>query len=360
MKTQEQALSIKERTSDAADLLGRLIGIPSFSKEEGRTADEIGMYLSENGVTVSRTGHNVWARNKYFDPGKPTLLLNSHHDTVRPNAGYTRDPFAPVIEDGKLFGLGSNDAGGALVSLLHVFLHFYERKDLLYNLVFAASAEEEISGSGGIELVIPEIGKVDLAIVGEPTQMNLAVAEKGLMVLDCIAEGKSGHAAREEGENAFYNALVDIEWFRTFRFPKRSDLLGPVKMSVTVIHSGSQHNVVPDRCEFTVDVRTTDVYTNREVLEIIRQHVKCKVIPRSLRLNSSGIPFEHPVVKAGLKLGRTCYGSPTSSDQALMNFTSIKIGPGNSARSHTANEFIFLHEIEEGIELYIKMLEQIL
>jgi acetylornithine deacetylase len=304
--------------------------------------------------------NNVWACNKHFDPAKPTLLLNSHHDTVKPNAGYTRDPHQAKIEDGKLYGLGSNDAGGPLVSLLAAFLHFYERADLRYNLIYAATAEEEISGKNGIEAILPELGEIAVAIVGEPTQMHLAVAEKGLMVLDCISTGRPGHAAREAGANAIYKAMQDIEWFRTFSFPKVSEALGPVRMSVTVIKAGSQHNVVPAQCEFTVDVRTTDAYTNEEILEIISDHVQCQVKPRSTRLQPSSISVQHPLVQAGLKLGRKTYGSPTTSDQALLNCPSLKLGPGDSARSHTADEFIYVEEIKEGIELYVKMLNEII
>ncbi|MFL5765844.1 MAG: M20 family metallo-hydrolase [Bacteroidia bacterium] len=359
MNLQEPALSVEQQCKEAVDLLQQLIAIPSYSKEESGSADLIEAYLSERDVEVHRIKNNVWARNRYYDENKPTILLNSHHDTVKPNAGYTIDPFGAMIDDGKLYGLGSNDAGGALVSLMHTFLFFNQRSGLRYNLVFAATAEEEISGSDGIQLILPSLGKIDFAIVGEPTQMNMAVAEKGLMVLDCVVRGKSGHAAREEGENAIYKALADIEWFRNFRFPRQSEFLGPVKMSVTMIKSGSQHNVVPDRCEFTVDVRTTDAYTNFETFRIIQEHVGCEVVARSLRLSPSAISPEHPLVKAGISLGRTCYGSPTLSDQALMEFESVKIGPGDSARSHAADEFIYLDEITEGIRTYIKLLEQL-
>ena len=346
--------------TQAIRLLQQLIKIPSFSKEENRTADLIENFLTEHGVTIRRKLNNVWARNKYFDDKKPTILLNSHHDTVKPNSGYIRDPFDGIIEDGKLYGLGSNDAGGCLVSLIHVFLYFHDRQDLKYNFCLATTAEEEISGMNGLELIIPELGKLDFGIVGEPTQMQLAVAERGLMVLDCTANGRAGHAAREEGENAIYNALPDVGWFRTYRFPKESEEFGPVKMSVTIINAGSQHNVVPANCTFTVDVRVTDAYRNEEVLEIIREHVSCDVRPRSVRLKPSKIDKQHPIVQAGVALGRTTYGSPTTSDQSLLDIPSLKIGPGNSARSHTADEFVYVEEIKEGIALYIKMLEQII
>lgn len=350
----------EEMFKQATGLLQQLIAIPSFSKEEDKTADHIEQFLQKHGVKTHRRVNNVWAWNLNFDPAKPTILLNSHHDTVKPNPGYTRNPFDAKIEDGKLYGLGSNDAGGCLVSLIQTFLYFYDRQDLKYNLCLANTAEEEISGVNGLELIIPDIGQLDFGIVGEPTQMQLAIAERGLMVLDCIAHGKAGHAAREEGDNAIYNALADIAWFRNFRFDKESEVFGPIKMSVTIINAGSQHNVVPANCTFTVDVRVTDAYRNEEVLEIIRQHVRCNITPRSIRLKPSKIDINHPIVRAGVALGRTTYGSPTTSDQSLLNIPSLKVGPGNSARSHTADEFIYVNEIREGIELYIKMLEHIL
>lgn len=350
---------IQTLSEQAIDLLQQLIRIPSFSREEDKTADAIYEFMRQRGITMHRKLNNLWAWNKYFDPAKPTILLNSHHDTVKPNSGYTRDPFEAKIEDGKLYGLGSNDAGGCLVSLIAVFLYFYEKQNLKYNFCLATTAEEEISGVNGLELIIPELGNLDFGIVGEPTQMQLAIAEKGLMVLDCTAHGKAGHAAREEGENAIYKALPDIEWFRNYRFPKESEVFGPVKMSVTIINAGSQHNVVPASCTFTVDVRVTDAYRNEEVLEIIRQHVSCDVKPRSIRLKPSKIDKDHPIVKAGVALGRTTYGSPTTSDQSLLDIQSIKVGPGDSARSHTADEFVYVDEIREGVALYVKMLEQI-
>ena len=350
---------IQTLSQQAIGLLQQLIRIPSFSREEDKTADAIQEFMQQRDITMHRKLNNLWAWNKYFDPKKPTILLNSHHDTVKPNSGYTRDPYDAQIEDGKLYGLGSNDAGGCLVSLITVFLYFYEKQNLKYNFCLATTAEEEISGANGLELIIPELGELDFGIVGEPTQMQLAIAEKGLMVLDCTALGKAGHAAREEGENAIYKALPDIEWFRNYRFPKESEVFGPVKMSVTIINAGSQHNVVPASCVFTVDVRVTDAYRNEEVLEIIRQHVSCDVKPRSIRLKPSKIDRDHPIVKAGVALGRTTYGSPTTSDQSLLDIQSIKVGPGDSARSHTADEFVYVDEIKEGIGLYIKMLEQL-
>ncbi len=365
MNTQEQHSLLNEdklidQSIKAIELLKELIPIPSFSKEEGKTADLIQKFIEANGIATHRRLNNIWCFNKYFDETKPSILLNSHHDTVKPNNGYTFNPFDAFVLDDKLFGLGSNDAGGALVSLLASFVYFYERNDLKYNLIYAATAEEEISGRNGVELILPEFGEIEFGIVGEPTQMHLAVAEKGLMVLDCIVYGKSGHAARDEGENAIYKALKIINWFQTFQFPQISETLGSVKMTVTIIQAGSQHNVVPDTCSFTVDIRTTDAYTNLEILNIIKSHVDCEIAPRSLRLNSSAISLNHPIVKAGIDLGRNTYGSPTSSDQAVMNFPSLKMGPGDSARSHTADEFIYLNEINEGIELYIKLLNEII
>jgi acetylornithine deacetylase/succinyl-diaminopimelate desuccinylase-like protein len=311
-------------------------------------------------VETKRIGNNVWASNKHFDASKPTILLNSHHDTVRPNTGYSRDPFSAEITESKLYGLGSNDAGGPLVALIAAFLHYYDRKDLAYNLVMAASAEEEISGTGGIESIWPSLQPIDFAIVGEPTLCEMATAEKGLMVLDCVAKGKSGHAAREEGINAIYLAMKDIEWFRTFRFPKVSATLGEMKMSVTIINSGTQHNVVPAECKFTVDVRVTDAYTLEEALAVIQSHVSSEVKPRSLRMRSSGISMDHPLVKSAGKMKLKLYGSPTTSDQALIPVPSVKIGPGDSARSHSADEYIFVDEIEKGIETYIKLLDNII
>lgn len=339
----------------------KLIAIPSFSKEEGKTADAIEEYLRSKGVPVRRLINNLWAVNRHFDTGKPTILLNSHHDTVRPNKAYTIDPFDPVEKDGKLYGLGSNDAGGCLVSLIETFLYYYDSAGLDYNLLLAATAEEEISGHDGVELLLPSLGKIDFGIVGEPTNMQLAVAEKGLLVLDCTAHGKAGHAAREEGENAIYKALKDIEWFRTFHAPKVSELLGPVKMSVTVIDSDNRaHNVVPSQCHFVVDVRVNELYTFDELLEAIRSNVSSDLRPRSLRMRSSSIPIDHPIVKSGIRLGRSCYGSPTTSDKALMPFPALKTGPGDSARSHTADEFIYVEEIARGIDGYIELLKPVI
>lgn len=352
--------NLEQKIVDSKFLLAQLIEIPSFSREEDKTAACIADFLLQRGVQTERIGNNIIAYNKFFDATKPTILLNSHHDTVKPNLGYTKDPFKAIQEGGKLFGLGSNDAGGCLVSLIAAFLYYYEDEDLAYNLCLIASAEEEVSGKSGVEEAYKHVVACDFAIVGEPTLLDLAVAEKGLMVLDCTAHGESGHAAREEGVNAIYKAIEDIHWFNSYRFPKESTFLGPVKMSVTVINAGSQHNVVPAECKYVVDVRTTDVYTNQEVLEIIQSQVKSNVVARSTRLNPSTISTEHPIVKAGLALGKNMYGSPTMSDQALLPIPSIKVGPGDSARSHTADEFIFLNEIEEGVRFYIKLLQQVL
>lgn len=344
---------------ESLELLQRLITIPSFSKEEDKTADAISDFLKAHSIQSSRLGNNVWARNKHFDEAKPTLLLNSHHDTVKPNPGYTRDPFKPEIIDGKLYGLGSNDAGGPLVSLIAAFIYYYDVPGLSYNIVLAATAEEEISGTGGIESIWPVLPKIDCAIVGEPTLGEVAVAEKGLIVLDCIAKGKAGHAAREEGVNAIYQAFDDIDWFRTYEFPKVSQTLGRIKMSVTVIHGGQAHNQVPAECMFTVDVRVTDSYSLEEVLEIIRRNVMCDITPRSLRLRPSGIDRKHPLIKSAETLRLKQYGSPTTSDQALIPAPSIKLGPGDSARSHSADEFIYVEEIRKGIDLYIQLIRNL-
>ena len=346
--------------TEAIVLLKELIATPSFSKEEDKAAGIIGKFLALKQIAATRVGNNVFALNKLYDENKPTILLNSHHDTVKPNPQYTKNPFSPIVEEEKLYGLGSNDAGGCLVSLLATFLHFYD-KTTAYNIIFAATAEEEISGTGGIEYTLPYLPKIDCAIVGEPTLMHMAVAERGLMVLDCISHGKAGHAAREEGENSIYKALKDIEWFRNYKLPKISDLLGPSKMSVTVIETENKaHNMVPSQCKFVVDTRINELYSFEEILEIIKANVDCEVKPRSTRLRSTSIALDHPLVKAGSSLGRTYYGSPTTSDKALMPFPSLKMGPGDSARSHTADEYIYIKEIYEGINLYIKLLEQIL
>lgn len=347
--------------TEAVSLLKKLISTPSFSREEAETASVLESFFAEKGIPAKRYLNNVWALNKYFDAAKPSLLLNSHHDTVKPNRNYTLDPFSPIEKEGRLYGLGSNDAGGCLVSLIAVFMHYYGRKDLAYNLVFAATAEEEISGVNGIEKLLPELPPLSCGIVGEPTLMNMAVAERGLMVLDVLTTGRAGHAAREEGENALYKALIDIDWFRNYQFEKVSPLLGKVKMTVTVIDTENKaHNVVPAQCHFVVDTRVNELYTFEEVLETVHKHVKSEVKPRSTRLRSTSIPMDHPLVKAGLQLNRSYYGSPTTSDKALMPFPTLKMGPGDSARSHTADEYIHLHEIQEGIDLYIQLLNQVL
>jgi acetylornithine deacetylase len=312
-------------------------------------------YLIDKGFSPVRKENNVWALS-FISDKLPTILLDSHHDTVKPVSSWTLDPFQPIEKDGKLYGLGSNDAGASLVSLLMTFLHYAKQPDRPYNLVFSASAEEEVSGKRGMEIIVPELGKIDLAIAGEPTKMQMAIAEKGLMVLDCTAHGKSGHAAREEGENAIYKAIADIERIRNYRFGKTSDILGPVKMSVTLINAGTQHNVVPDACTFVVDVRTNEHYSNQQACEIITELIGSDVAPRSFRLNSSGILVEHPIVQRGISIGLNYYGSPTTSDQAVIPYPSIKIGPGDSARSHTADEYILISEIEEGFRIYVDLL----
>jgi acetylornithine deacetylase len=367
-------VSIHNLQQEALELLKQLIATASFSKEEERTAHIIRDFLVLRKVEVHRLMNNIWVTNEDFTPGRPTILLNSHHDTVRPNKGYTLDPFSPIEKEGKLFGLGSNDAGGALVSLIVTFLHFYRRDDLKYNLVLTATAEEEISGHNGIEALLQSpqflhsVRENDdalfrnwCAVVGEPTEMQMAVAERGLLVLDCISKGRAGHAARNEGENSIYLALKDVEWFRNFQFEKTSELLGPVKMTVTSIQTENKaHNVVPAECSFIVDTRINELYSFEEVIDTIKSNVNCEVRPRSTRLRSSAIALDHQLVKAGNSLGRHYYGSPTTSDKALMPFPSLKMGPGDSARSHTADEFIYVNEIREGIALYIKLLEQLL
>jgi acetylornithine deacetylase len=338
------------------NLLKSLIAVSSFSKNEQDAALLIRQFLDRSEIKFGLKENNTWAKNLHWKDGLPVILLNSHIDTVKPASGYTRDPFSPDIENGILYGLGSNDAGGPLVTLLAVFMHFNQVENLPFNLIYAATAEEEISGMNGLASILDELKPLDLAIVGEPTQMQMAIAEKGLMVLDCTAHGKSGHAAREEGENAIYKAIADIEKLRNYRFEKTSDILGAVKMSVTIINAGTQHNVVPDICSFSVDVRTNEYYSNQEAFAIIDELIDSEVKPRSFRLNSSGILVDHPIVQRGIKLGLKYYGSPTTSDQAVIPYPSVKIGPGDSARSHTADEFILISEIEEGFRIYLDLL----
>ena len=349
-------MDFQEETNDAIALLQQLIAITSISKEEEKAADFLERYIEMKGYVVSRKNNNVWLLSPGFDSSRPTLLLNSHIDTVKPVAGWVHNPFTPSIEGRKLFGLGSNDAGASVVSLLHAFFYLTQQQQN-YNLIYAASSEEEISGENGLVSLLAELPKIDFAIVGEPTGMHLAVAEKGLMVLDCIVHGQAGHAARNEGENAIYKALPDINWFRTHEFKMKSELLGPVKMTVTQIIAGTQHNVIPDMCKFVVDVRSNEFYSNQDILNEIREQVSCDVQPRSTRLSSTATPLNHPVIKRGRELNRSVFGSPTLSDQALMPFQSLKMGPGDSSRSHTADEYILVDEINKAIEIYIQLLD---
>jgi len=354
-------MTTTELYSEAVELLKQLIATPSFSKEENDTAEIICAFFKKHEVPFARVGNNIYAKNKNYDINKPSILLNSHHDTVLANKGYTMDPFTPVEKDGKLFGLGSNDAGGCLVSLMAAFLHFYGRENTNHNVVFAASAEEEISGVNGIELVLPFLGNIDFGIVGEPTKLEMAVAERGLMVIDCMAVGRAGHAARNEGENALYKAVDDINWIRNYKFDKVSDLLGESRLTVTVIDTDNkQHNVVPAQCKFVIDVRVNELYTFEEILEALKLNLKSQFKPRTTRMKSTAISLNHPLVLAGIQLGKGYYGSPTTSDKALMPFPTLKMGPGDSARSHTADEYIYLEEIKNGIDTYIKLIEQIL
>ncbi len=344
---------------DAIQLLKLLIACPSFSKEEDKTASILADFFQKQGIATQRKGNNIWARNRHWDEQKPTILLNSHHDTVQPVSGWTKNPFEPVVENGKLYGLGSNDAGGSLVALIASFLDFYNKQGLPFNLILAVTAEEEISGKNGIASILESLGKIAVGIIGEPTQMRMAVAEKGLMVVDAVAKGVAGHAARDEGVNAIYRALQDIEWIQNYSFEKQSKLLGEVKLTVTQIEAGRQHNVVPDSCHFVIDVRTNEAYSNREVFEVLQENCKADLKARSFRLNSSKIELTHPLVQRGLSLGLDYFGSPTLSDQALLPFPTLKIGCGKSARSHTADEFIQLSEIEAGMEIYIKLLQDL-
>ncbi|WP_348812674.1 M20 family metallo-hydrolase [Flavobacterium maritimum] len=348
--------SIEILTQEAIALLKSLIETPSFSSEEDQTALLIENWFTQNNIPFERENNNIWAFNKNFDKRKPTLLLNSHHDTVKPNQGYTNDPFEAIVKDGKLFGLGSNDAGGCLVSLLATFVHFYSNENLPYNIVIVASAEEESSGKKGLNSVLKHLPELECAIVGEPTLMQLAVAEKGLLVLDVIVKGTASHAAHNNPDNPIYNAIPVIEWFKNYQFEKISEVLGPVKMTVTQVSAGKQHNVVPAECHLVVDIRVNDCYSNQEILDTVKKHLTVEINPRSMHLNASSIPVHHGLVQAGLALGRTTYGSPTLSDQSVLSCQSLKLGPGETLRSHSADEFIFINEIEEGIQLYIKIL----
>lgn len=351
-------MTIQSITQDCIQLLKDLVSTPSFSREEDKTAEILYNFFVKYDLNPVRKKNNIWAWSTNSDSeNAPVILLNSHHDTVRFGEGWLTPPTEAVEKDGIIYGLGSNDAGASVVSLLGTFIYLSKLPSLSYKLAIAITAEEEVSGVDGIRLTLPELGKIDLGIVGEPTEMHGAIAEKGLIVLDCIAHGKSGHAARDEGENAIYKALQDIDFFRNHPFTKESPVLGKTKMTVTQINAGSQHNVIPERCHFVVDIRTNELYNNLEVIEEIKKHIVSEVTPRSYHLNSSRIDIEHPLVQKLIKMGRRTYGSPTLSDQSMMNFTTIKMGPGHSNRSHTANEFIKISEIEEAIQLYIELLE---
>jgi len=340
-------------------LLYELIETPSLSKNEGNAAALIQKFLKKEKIPFETRANNTWAKNKYFNFLKPTILLNSHIDTVKPVNGWTKEPYKAIFEDDKLFGLGVNDAGAALVCLLGTFLHFYDQEDLKYNFIFAATAEEEISGKNGIEILRDIVSTCNLAIVGEPTEMEMAVAEKGLMVIDAEVKGKSGHAARNEGVNAIYVALKDLVWIENYQFRKINPYLGPVKCTVTMINAGTQHNVIPDSCKYVIDIRTTPEYTHEQILEVLKDNLKADITPRSTRLNPSAIDNEHDIVRAAHKIGINTFGSATLSDQALINIPSVKMGPGKSERSHTADEFIYVKEIEHGLEIYIKLLSQL-
>ena len=352
---------IQKLTKDAIALLKNLIETESFSSNEDKTAELIEKWFRSYDISFKRSENNVWAINKYFDESKPTLLLNSHHDTVKPNNGYTKDPFQAIVEDGRLYGLGSNDAGGCLVSLMATFTYFYNTKNLKYNLVLVASAEEESSGEHGLISMLSVIPNIDVAIVGEPTLMNLAIAEKGLVVFDATVKGTPSHAAHPNSNNPIYKIGEVLKWFETFHFEKQSEVLGAVKMTVTQIKGGKQHNAVPAEVELVIDVRVNDQYSNQEIADILILSSPCTTMqPRSLRLNSSSIPVNHKLVKAGIKLGRKTYGSPTLSDQAALSCPSLKLGPGDSTRSHSADEFIYIHEIEEGIQIYTDLLNRVI
>lgn len=354
-------MELKKLTNEAISLLKKLIETPSFSSEEDKTALLIENWFKDHQIPFQRDRNNIWAVNKYFDESKPSLLLNSHHDTVKPNSAYTKNPFEAIVEDGKLYGLGSNDAGGCLISLIATFTYFYHQENLKYNLVIVASAEEESSGENGLNSMLSIIPKIDVAIVGEPTLMNLAVAEKGLVVFDAVVEGTASHAAHPNNDNPIYKLIDVMQWFKDFTFEKKSPTLGDVKMTVTQINAGKQHNVVPAHVDLVIDVRVNDSYSNQEIAQILQEKAPCaKIIPRSLRLNSSSISSEHELVKAGISIGRKTYGSPTLSDQSVLSCQSLKLGPGDSTRSHSADEFIYITEIEEGIAIYVELLNRVI
>ena len=354
-------MQIKELQKEALQLLQNLIRTQSFSGEEDKTADWLERWFTDHNIPYQRSLNNVWATSKHFDDTKPNLLLNSHHDTVKPNSAYTRDPFEAKIENGKLYGLGSNDAGGCLVSLLATFTYLYSDEILGYNIIFAGTAEEEINGKNGIAALLPKLPRIDVAIVGEPTLMNLAVAEKGLIVFDAVVKGTPSHAAHPNTDNSIYKTAKVLNWFENFKLERVSESLGKVKVTVTQIKAGSQHNVVPAKTHLVIDVRVNDKYSNAEIEQILKEKAPVdEITARSLRLNSSSIPIDHDLVKAGIEIGMETYGSPTLSDQAMLSCPSLKLGPGDSTRSHSADEFIYVKEIEEGIEKYIKLLEKAL
>ncbi len=351
-------MAYKDYTNEAVELLKELIAIPSVSRDEAKAADALERYIISKGLTINRHGNNIWSVCPSFSDTKPTILLNAHIDTVKPVAGWQHDPFTPTLEGDTLYGLGSNDCGGGLMALLQVFILLHD-KDNAFNLVYLASCEEEVSGKNGIESVLPLLPHIDFAIVGEPTAMQPAIAEKGLMVIDATAHGKAGHAARNEGDNAIYHAIKDIQWLSEWQFPKQTELLGPVKNTVTIVNAGTQHNVIPDQCTFTIDVRSNECYTNEEIFAYFQQHLTSELHARSFRLSSSRIDITHPFVQACIRKGLTPFGSPTLSDQALMRFPSLKLGPGNSSRSHTADEYIKISEIDQAISLYIDLLQNL-
>ncbi len=349
---------MKTLTQEAIDLLDRLIATPSTSRDEAATADIVEAFLKARVKgKVERIYNNVYVRTPLWDDSRPTLLMNSHHDTVRPSTSYTRDPYEPTHEEGRIYGLGSNDAGGSVVSLISAY-RYLEMEPLPYNMLLAISAEEEVMGEHGMRALLPTLGHIDMALVGEPTGMQAAVGERGLVVMDCTAHGIRGHAARNEGVNALYKAMEDIERIRNYRFERTSPLLGDIKMTVTQISAGTQHNVVPDECKFVIDIRTTDAYSNEETVKIVQQLLEADTKERSTRVHASAIYTEHPLVKAAIAIGRETFVSPTTSDMALMHgIPSLKMGVGQSSRSHGADEYVLESEIEEGIKVYIDFLK---
>ncbi|XMD35028.1 MAG: M20 family metallo-hydrolase [Candidatus Karelsulcia muelleri] len=349
-------INLHKLKKECIQLLKKLINTPSISKEEQKTAEIIEFFFIKYNFFPKRKYNNIWIENNNYENDKYTILLNSHHDTIQPSYGWKTDPFLAKEDGNKIIGLGSNDAGGSVVSLIATFIYINSLPKFKYKLILLISAEEEIRATRGVESILCYLGKINLGIIGEPTKMQLAIAEKGLIVLDCLSIGQTGHAARDEGINALYIAINDIRWLKNYIFEKKSDILGNIKLTVTKIQCGIQRNVIPDTCYFTVDIRTNEIYSQEEILYIIKKNIYSKILSSSYRLKSSSIDPNHKIVNLAKRLNIKIFGSPTLSDQSVMNFPTVKIGVGDSSRSHTPNEYILLSEIESGIDFYLKLL----